>query len=432
MEPNVSSAYDPPVSIPRLPETDLLANLLAVTDSALTKLSVEDLEIEVLERVRAVLDADTATVLLRDGSSDYLVAHAASGLEEEVREGFRVRIGTGFAGTIAARRAPMALDRVEPSTVVNPILWEKGLHSLLGVPLISEDDVIGVLHVGRLDGRPFHDDDVALLEVAAERVAGATIARRLAIEAAASGLLERSLMPTRFPEIDGFEFAGRYVAAEARTIGGDWYDTFTVPDGRLWMIVGDVVGHGLTAAVVMGRVRSALRAYALLGGGPAEVLELADLKVQHFEIGTMVTVLAAVAAPPYDRVEFASAGHPPPILAVPNADPEMAPIDVDPPLGAFPDITRRSTSVDLPLGGVLLLYTDGLVERRGESIYQGIEKLCAATPLDHPERVCQSVMHHMVGGQAAEDDIAMLAVRRIAIPEPIPEPVPEPEQATDR
>jgi phosphoserine phosphatase RsbU/P len=396
-------------------DNELLANLLAVTDHTLTRLSVEDLEIELLSRIRTILDADTASILLRDEASDTLVAHASSGLEEEVREGFRLPFGAGFAGSIAARRRPVMLDRVDETTVVNPVLWEKGLHSMLGVPLISEDDVIGVLHVGRLDGRPFEQDDVALLEIAAERVAGATIARRLAIEAAASGLLERSLMPpTRFPILNGIEFAGRYVATESRRIGGDWYDAFTLPDGTLWLLVGDVVGHGLTAAVVMGRVRSALRSYALLGGGPAEVLELADRKVQHFEIGTMVTVLAAVATPPYEQFRLASAGHPAPIRAAPGETSTLAPITVGPPLGAFPDITRKETCVDLPLGAVLLLYTDGLVERRGASIYTGIEKLRVATGPEHPELVCRTVMHRMIGGLAPDDDIAVLAVRRTA------------------
>jgi hypothetical protein len=404
------------VSTPGEPDRELLANLLAVTDSALTRLSVEDLEIELLSRIRTVLDADTATILLREQAAEFLVAHATFGLDEEVREGFRVPFGVGFAGSIAARRRPVMLDRVDATTVVNPILWEKGIRSMLGVPLFGEDEVIGVLHVGRLDGRPFTDDDVALLEIAAERVAGATTARRLAIEAAASGLLERSLLPTRFPRLAEAEFAGRYVPAESRAIGGDWYDAFTLPGGELWLIVGDVVGHGLNAAVVMGRVRSALRSYALLGGGPAQVLELADRKVQHFEIGTLVTVQIAVAPPPYDRFEVASAGHPPPVMAVPGGGTHPLPIRVGLPLGAFPEVQRHSTSSDLPLGGVLLLYTDGLVERRGTSIYQGIDRLCAATSPDHPEVVCRGVMHRMLGSEPPADDIAMVAMRRTAAP----------------
>ncbi|MDT4961627.1 MAG: phosphoserine phosphatase RsbU/P, partial [Pseudonocardiales bacterium] len=205
-------------------EADKLRNLLAVTDSTLARLDVEDLIVELLERVRVILGADTAAVLLREEGSDELVARAACGLEEEVRQGVRVPVGVGFAGAVAANKRPMVLDRVDATTVSNPILWEKGIRVMLGVPLWSDDEVIGVLHVGRLHELTFSTDEAELLEVAAERVAGAIQARRLAIETAAAGMLERGLLPNRLPRLPGLEFAARYVPAESRMIGGDWYD----------------------------------------------------------------------------------------------------------------------------------------------------------------------------------------------------------------
>jgi len=240
--------------------SEQLRNLLAVTDAALARLEVEDLLSELLDRIRSVLDADTAAVLLRDGGSDELVARAACGLEEEVRQGVRVPVGTGFAGRIAKRKGPVVLNRVDSTTVTNPLLREKGIRKMLGVPLLNGEDVIGVLHAGRFDDRPFTGNDAELLQVAAERVAGATQARQLAIESAAATLLERSLQPSRLPRLPGVQLGARFVTAESRLIGGDWYDAFTVPSGQLWLIVGDVAGHGLNAAVVMGRVkgRSAL------------------------------------------------------------------------------------------------------------------------------------------------------------------------------
>src|SRR5690606_9702399 len=156
-----------------------------------------------------------------------------------------------------------------------------------------------VLHVGRLDDRPFTHDDMQLLLVAAERVSGAVTAAELTAEMAAAQLLERSLLPGRLPKTAGVELAGRYAAAD-RMVGGDWYDAFTLPGGELWLVIGDVSGHGLASAVVMGRVRSALRAYSLLGGGPVPVLELTDRKIHHFEMGVMITVLCAVSTPPYE------------------------------------------------------------------------------------------------------------------------------------
>ena len=296
-----------------------LANLQALTDTALTTLDIDELLAELLSRVREILDAETAAVLLLDESSGQLVATAARGIEEEVREGVRVPLGSGFAGRIAASRGPIRLDRVDATTVSNPILWEKGIQVMLGVPLLSANTVLGVLHVGRLEHRPFNDQDVELLEVVADRVAGATQARTLALERAAAGLLERSLLPERLPTCPGLELAARYVPAEGQAIGGDWYDLFTLPSGQLWIVVGDVAGHGIQASVVMGRIRSALRAYTLLDLPPEEVLRLVDRKVDHFEIGTIATVACAVTDPPYDTMTVALAGHPPPVVAAPGA-----------------------------------------------------------------------------------------------------------------
>src|SRR4029077_2968487 len=106
--------------------------------------------------------------------------------------------------------------------------------------------------------------------------------------------LEHSLQPERLPNHPAFELAARYVPAAEEAVGGDWYDVFTLPSGDLWIVVGDVAGHGINASIVMGRIRSALRAYALLDLPVDEVLNLVDRKVEHFEIGTVATVACAV------------------------------------------------------------------------------------------------------------------------------------------
>jgi phosphoserine phosphatase RsbU/P len=399
--------------MPDGPWKETLSSLLAVTDLGVTRLDVDDLLVEVLDRLRSILDADTAAVLLRQEGADELVARAAVGLEEEVRQGVRVPIGTGFAGTIAARKAPVVLDRVDATTVANPILWEKGIRRMLGVPLMVGTDVIGVLHVGRLDDRSFTSQDADLLQVAAERVAAAIQVRRLAVEAAAAALLERGLLPTRLPRLREMQFAARYAPAEDRAVGGDWYDAFVLPSEQLWVVIGDVAGHGLNSAVIMSRVKSALRAYALLGEGPARVLELTNRKVDHFEIGTTVTALCAVARPPYDRFEISSAGHPPPVLAVPGGGADLLALRAGPPLGALPEFAYGSAEFDLPPGGVLLCYTDGLIERRDEPIDTGLARLRAAVTAEYPEVVCREVMRRLVGATQTFDDVAVLALRRV-------------------
>jgi phosphoserine phosphatase RsbU/P len=329
-----------------------------------------------------------------------------------VYQGVRVPLRTGFAGRIAAERRPVVLDRVDETTVANPILWEKGIRSMLGVPLLTGDTVIGVLHVGTLHVRTFTADDTELLELVADRVAAAIQARLLEIERAAARLLERSLLPPSLPVCPGLEFAVRYVSAEGRGVGGDWYDLFRLPSGELWVVTGDVAGHGLRAAVVMGRLRSTVRAYALQASSPAEALRLTDHKLQHFEIGEMATVLCATSSPPFDQFQICSAGHPPPILLLPGEAAHPLKIEPDPPLGTPSRDQRSCEVVPFPPGALLLLYTDGLIERRGETLDAGLERLCAAIPASgEPQAVCRQVMLRLVGNTVPRDDIAVVAIR---------------------
>src|SRR5581483_1213106 len=132
----------------------------------------------------------------------------------------------------------------------------------------------------------------------ADRIALAVQARQLSLERAATRMLQRSLLPASLPECHGFEFGSRYVPAEDLGVGGDWYDVFQLPEGEVWMIIGDVAGHGLRAGVVMSRLRSTIRAYAMERRSPAEVLTLTDRKIQHFEPDEMATVLCARLDPP--------------------------------------------------------------------------------------------------------------------------------------
>ena len=160
---------------------DRLRRLQAVTDAALAHLSLDALLDELLLRIRDALDADTAAFLLLDEATGELVARAAKGIEEEVDQGVRIAVGKGFAGRIADQRRPVILDDVDHADVLNPILREKGVKSMLGVPLITHGDILGVLHVGTLVHRTFTPEDVDLLEVVAARAAIA-IDRSLAHE----------------------------------------------------------------------------------------------------------------------------------------------------------------------------------------------------------------------------------------------------------
>ncbi len=390
---------------------DRLRDIQSITDAALARLDDQEFLAELLERTRAVLQADTAAVLLLDFSSGHLIATAAAGLEEEVRQGVRIPVGRGFAGRIAAEHRPVILDQVDHSTVLNPILLAKGIHALMGVPLISGGKVIGVLHVGSLTQRQFTGEDLELLQLAGDRAASA-LASLIAHEdrIAAEGL-QRSLLPSALPATGAAEMAVRYVPGKGK-VGGDWYDVFTLPSGQLGVVIGDVVGSGLAAAVIMGRMRSALRAYALETADPEEVLARLDRKMQHFEPGAMATVLYGVFDPGLGQVCICSAGHYPPVIASPGRSPELAEIPPGMLIGAVAGARRRAVSVDVAPGTVFCFYTDGLIERRGELIDEGLSRLCQVVTADPPEIGCAVVMAAMVGSTVASDDVALLMVRR--------------------
>ncbi|KUJ47010.1 GAF domain-containing protein [Verrucosispora sp. FIM060022] len=384
----------------------------AITDRALSGLNIVDLFDELLERVRDLLKVDTATILLLDGHSGELVATAAKGLEEEVRRGFRIRVGEGFAGRVAATAAPVMIYDVTPNDVINPILLDAGVRALLGVPMIANGNLVGVLHIGSLTLRRFGPDDVQLLQLVADRASSAGQVRAQILDRQAALALQRSLLPSRLPDISGLDLAARYVPGHDLGIGGDWYDVFSLPSGWLGAVIGDVSGHGLPSAVVMGRIRSALRAYALDRDNPAEVLTALDRKIHHFEAGTLTTALYALIAPDRATVHLSCAGHLRPLLAVPGEPTRLVDVVVDRPFGVGPPpASRHTTVVDLPPGSTLVFYTDGLVERRGELIDTGIARLADAIESGPAEALCDHIMAAAVD-EPPTDDVALLTIRR--------------------
>jgi putative methionine-R-sulfoxide reductase with GAF domain len=367
---------------------------------------------ELLDQVRRTMHVDTAAILLYDESRQFLVATAARGIEEEVRQGVRVRIGRGFAGRIAAERRPVILDEVTSRHVVNPLLVRRGIASMVGVPIFEGERVLGVMHVGSLTPRRFTPVDVGMLERGAARAAQVLVRHRTFVDRAGAAALLQSLTP-RLPDLPGLDLAARYVPGSQYGVGGDWYDVFRLPSGLVAVAIGDVMGHGLHAATVMGRVRSALRAYALEHADPAEVLTRLDRKIQHFEPGHLATALYAVIDPASGKGLASSAGHLPPVLVRPGSAAEVVPVPVTPPIGVRSAIARRSHEIDLSPGALLCLYTDGLVERRTRDLEEEVQRLrsvLSAVPLPTAESACVQTMAEMLGDREAEDDISLLTV----------------------
>jgi serine phosphatase RsbU (regulator of sigma subunit) len=380
--------------------------------------SVESLQ-GFMEQVRDLMRSDTATLLLIDESGRVLEPAASAGLGRRWRGATHVPVGSGFAGRVAATRAPVVIDEINEVSVLNPILRDFGLQRLLGVPVFGRAGLLGVLHVGYLAPRDFTDEDIERLEAAAVE-AGRRLSERTEGNAHLAALaLQRSLLPPAPPTIPGLDIAVRYLPADG-DLGGDWYDIFTLPDGRVGFVMGDVEGHGLHAAIAMGRLRSALRSYALDHDDPAEVLHRLDRKLCWFERSITATVVYAVTEPPFEVVTLCNAGHPAPLLARSGqAKAEIATHESGVLLGVAPEVPRHSEKVALPAGTSLAFYTDGLVERRQwfpGQVDPDLERLelvqSSFAAGDDAETACTRIIAQGLGDDSVEDDVALVVIRR--------------------
>jgi serine phosphatase RsbU (regulator of sigma subunit)/anti-sigma regulatory factor (Ser/Thr protein kinase) len=401
--------------------TTRLEDVQRVTEAALAYLDLDDLLSELLQRLTDILEVDTAAVLLVEDDGRTLAARAAKGLEEEAEQGFRLPIGRGFAGRVAATRQPVMIADLDnsPSEVVNPLMREKHVRSLLGVPLVVEGAVTGVLEVGTLNPREFEEGDVELLQLVADRVALAVERSRLAVQGQIAQALQRSLLPRGLPRLPGLSMAAWYLpASEETAVGGDWYDVIELGHRRLGLTIGDVAGHGLAAATHMGQLRSAMRAYALDVERPAALLD----KLSRFsdqQSLRMATMIYATINLDTWVVDFARAGHPYPLLTHADGSATFLSDAGGPPLGTGGVHGYDEQRVTLAAGDTLLLYTDGLIERRGRALSEGESALvnAAVAAPDEPELKCRSIIERLTEGIEIPDDIAVLAVRSVGLDE---------------
>ena len=224
--------------------------------------------------------------------------------------------------------------------------------------------------------------------------------------------LQRSLLPRALPDVLGTELCGRYVpASESLEIGGDFYDATALGDGRLVLTIGDVAGHGVLAAAVMGQVRQAVRAYAFEGHPPAALMDRLDLLVSDSELA-MTTCLCGILDPSSGQLRFSNAGHPPPLVRRADGSIERITAGLSHPLGVTMAHRHVEAQVTLEFGEALLLYTDGLVERRGEIIDAGIDRLAEQLACDFTsaEEACERIVSALEDDLL--DDVALLAITR--------------------
>jgi len=289
--------------------------------------------------------------------------------------------------------------------------------TVLTVPLPGEDGPLGVMVFATRDpDRGYEDPDVTFAEELARRVAPAVEnAIRFEQEAETAETLQRSLLPERLATLPGLDVAARYLPGSRRVhVGGDWYDTLALPEGTLLVAIGDVVGHGARAATWMGKLRAIVQFCALDGLGPAATLTRLDHFCQTLPGGDLATALIGHYDAARHRLTFASAGHPPPLLRTAGtARPGLSWAGRGPVLGAAPDSAFEEATVAIEPGSVMVLYTDGLVERRTESIDTGFARLLAVVgdgtgglePL--ADRIIEETLEH----DQPADDVAMLVLR---------------------
>jgi serine phosphatase RsbU (regulator of sigma subunit) len=319
------------------------------------------------------------------------------------------------------------IDRVltdqEPAWLQSPLGWRgdatadelaDGGWAMAVVPLVA-DEWRGLIAVSYGRVHTFVDEERAVLDTVGVLAARAFArGRRYDADHRASVALQRTALPTHLPEVDGLTIAARYRAGAAQAdVGGDWYDVLLLGEDRVALLVGDVVGHGMDAAVAMGRLRTGFHMIAPLRPGPSDMVQAVSQQVEAIPNAMCSTVLCAVIDVSTGTMDWCRAGHVPPVL-VRDGKGRLLEEEGVAPLGVAPELAAPVHRQALEPGDVVVLYTDGVIERRKETIDQGFERLeVVSTDLADlsPEDFSDALLEALVPVQEQTDDVALLVVR---------------------
>ena len=396
--------------------TATIGRLQAVADAALNDHDLDTLAPTLLARTREVLNAESAALALIDDDGGLsLVADDGATRSGRPR---RVARDAGLAGRVLAVGEPVLLHDPQPDDLADPAVLENAITSMLAMPLVLHGEIIGVIEVGVCAPRRLGADDVDLLRLTADRVALAVgHARAFGREHRIAETLQRSLLPQTLPSLPGIALSARYLpAASEAEVGGDWYDAISLGEGRVLLVMGDVSGKGLAAASTLGALRNAIRAYALDGHGPAEIAD----RVNRFVLTEparehMATLVLAVFDPVEGKLTWVNAGHPPPLILDGEGTPHFLEGARSVPLGVLPFPGYEEESTTLEPGSAIVLYTDGLIERRGEHLDEGLELIAdaAGQGMLDPEALCDRLLASALPGAAPSDDVALLVLSHV-------------------
>ena len=400
--------------------------LVQVGEALAGALTAERVNSVLVEQAFPLIGAAAGTIVLADEERGVLRAMGWSGADADTEQEWdeyplSERTPGGAAFLTGAPVFLADLEEVrERFPAVLPTLQRLGRHTLAALPLISADVRLGALLVNFESSRTLGTGERQFLTTTAAMAAQALMrANLLDAEGRSVRALQRSLLPQALPQAPGLELAVRYVASDAAArIGGDWYDVVALPGGAVALVMGDVEGHDLEAAALMGLVRSAVRAYALEGQPPAIVLSRTNAFLAGLELGRMVTVAYAQLHPGERLITTVSAGHPPTQVVAPDGTVREVPAETGPPLGVHDEgLHWLETTSTLDARSALAMYTDGLVETRAADLDEGTARVRAELVACR-ELPCEELADALLGCRgASSDDVALLVARLTAEPD---------------
>jgi len=405
---------------------DATRRLQEVTAALSAATTVLDVSTVCLEKALDSVGAEAGFVVLTGPTGSRAIEFAtSSGYDEDELDAWRaldLDSDVPFARAIDTGEPIWALSGEAMSSFTD--IREARTAGWVTLPLMTREGARGAVHLSLRSPRSFTRDDRTLLQsMIAQCGLALERANQYDVEQTIAETLQRSVLPSSLPRVSGVELAARYLPGSAQLdVGGDWFDALQLPDGKLGLVVGDVVGKGVQAAASMAQLRNAIRAFSVDRLKPSSVLMRLN-RLADEVLDTSFATLAYLALEPETGVcRLSSAGHPPPVVAYPDGRVELIEGARGLPLGTGIRTTYRLEMFELPPGSVVVLYTDGLIERRGRSIDEGLDSLrtaVASAPRD-PDRLLEHILEHVVGDDERGDDIALLAARLFPVaPRPL-------------
>jgi len=401
-------------------EAERTGRLQSLTAALAESLVSADVAAIVREQGIGTAGADAVAIHLVSESGESLELEGASGVDA-TGLALLARVTLERSGAVAtafSRGRASFHPTLETLAADDPLLAsarEEGLLSVALFPLGVSRRVHGVLLLGWRTAQALEPADRAFAGTFASQCGQALDrAIRYESERTIAETLQQSVLPQALPEVEGVTFAARYLPGESGVdVGGDWYDAFALGDGRIALVVGDVVGKGVDAAATMGQLRNSLRAFASEHQDPAEVVKRLSTMVEMHVDAPFATLAYLVLDLHDGRCRYVVAGHPPPLLVEPSGAARYLEDGRTLPLGVDGDATPEVAETTLDTGATIVLYTDGLVERRDAPLDVGLELVreTAGSVAGGPDTLVDHVLRGLFDGTERYDDVAILAAR---------------------